>query len=599
VSAPLDAAALRLTAEQVRRLVERLIRIGETGLPGPDRVDDDDDAEDFAQEEAEAIAVETELRFAQALLAVDPDEEAFELLLRVAAGPGPDLPDAPDVRLLGGVLTRLVAVGEPSEAELREAAQSEVAEVRLRIAAGLDPERPAARAVLLRLAGDAHAGVRNVARQRLERAGHEIPWWVGLFDDDPFATVHPEVAARLVGPLGELAEALGDPFDPDRSLVEPLRALPDALVVALVPRLAASARDEGDELLRELLRREGGAAALLGMIESGVREQRFDLGIELDFDALPAARRAEIRTVFGPLAGRGWSPDRAHLVHWAAKCADGPDDAWSLVMAALQSGDVHMTSEVFVGAPVPGTRLAEAAAEALLAGCPEPWAKSRGVVERWLAKAPREWLRPLAEQAARADHDAIRRFGVAMLVGEAFDPARDGERDARVAALALDPRYAADFLTDLRLITATLPTLRDRVRRGEASVREAVALVLGLPRDAQPGRPEPPTAAEWAELRRLRAAAVRDDPEVARRHRYYLDVRDRGHPEDHALLQRLADEAVTEADVDRVMDLILVGYGLGRSPPDLEVTRSLRARFPDHPQVKHAWDFLTRLLADV
>jgi hypothetical protein len=598
-----DAETIGRTPEEVRRFAAALLEV--------DTSDDADEPETpaaLAGAEDDHLqivytAVDAGLRFATGLLAADPSDEALELLVRAASLPENDADT--DAAVREQALAVLAHAMDPGHGEVVAAVRSACDAVRRAMARALDPRTAQGRAHLQRLAGDAHAEVRNLARERLTKAGHEVAWWAGLFPDDPFATLAPEEAAAAAGPLGELAGLLGDPPTVTgtrriEAIVGALGQLPDRLAVALVPRIVPAEPWALRALVPALLAREGGAAALVGLARDhdlGTRLSLASNDLAAAMASLPAERRAEVRAVLGAVRPEGEDDPAAEAMFaLAMACADPSEDLWPEARRLVEAGDYRGLQQVLRWPPVPGTPLAEEAGRAASEGFPGAWSDVRWAVEPWVASGPAAWLRPLAERAIRSESASARRWGLATLTGEAFDPARDGDRGERAAALALDPRFAADFLEDRRLTARALPMLRARLRRGESTLDEALAAIGACAGTADV---EPATPEEWAELRRLRDEALRSDPERAREKDFYLEVREPGHPEDQALLERLVADATTPQRADDLMALLLRTGRTGsardeRHPADLELGRVLRDRFPDARWVQAGWRLLAR-----
>jgi hypothetical protein len=613
-----DAAAIGRTPEAVRRFVEGLLNVDTS-----EDAEDPDPPEILGREDGDHgqmywQAIDSGLRFGTGLLATDPSDEAFELLLRAAERSGGD--EEPDSAVIERALRLLARAMDPKHPEVVAAAKSDAEAVRRALAGALDPARPEARALLVHLAGDVHTTVRNAAREQLSAGGHEVPWWAGLFADDPFASIAPEEAASVAGPLGQLSELLRNPpyvkgGERVRMILDVLRALPDRLVVALVPRILPAETWAAREFVPELLAREGGAAALAKLVDDDEVGMRLVLSVEdltKTVAALPPARRAEIRATLGVLPKAGeHDPGVDALFTLAMSCAAPDEDLWPLAEPLVDRGDSHALSRVLRAPIVPGTRLAEEIGQAASEGFPGKWSNVRWAVEKWVARAPAAWLRPLAERAIRSESESARRWGLAMLTGEAFDPAQDGDRAERAAALALDPRFAADFLADRPLTLRALPMLRGRIVRGEAPLAETLATLGAVTRANSyeraavealfgPGWVTPVTPEEWVVLRRLRTEAIRENPDDAREHLYHLEVREPDHPEDHALLAQVVADATTPDKAGNVIGLILrSGPNDGsdnRHPADIEFANVLRERFPDVRWVQAGWRLITRQL---
>ncbi len=582
MSAIVDAAALELAPEDVRRFAAALLAA----------IEADELPLELSPEDATALshALEEGLRFATVLLAADPDDAALDLLAAAAARRDDEWAET-DAESIAQALQHLVPAMDPAQAEVVAAAKSPTVGVRRALANGLDPRRAEGRVLLRRLAGDTYTGVRNAARQRLSAAGHDVPWWSGLFDDDPFAGADPEEAARVAAPLATLAQVLVEPLIDlqarTATLASALGALPDAHVVTLVPRILPAEAWTAEALVPELLRRAGGARALARMLPDLDRSLQYHVGRVVEAwspnaAALPAARRDEIRVAFADRRCDGIEPADRALYGLAVACVAPGEALWPLAEAALERNDLGAIHRLLSGVPAPGSRLAEAAAEALCAGFPAPWAHCGHLVEAWLSRGPLAWLRPLAERATRVEGDRTRRWGLAMLTREAFDPSRDGDPIERTTALALDPRFVADFRVDHRLRARAQPLFRGRLRRGEATLDEALAACEPIwTGDKEPV--DPPTPEDWAALRRLRFAAMREDAALARSRQYYLQAREEGHPDDEALLERLVAEAGDAAAAMDAMSVLLHGPA---TVFEERLATLLAERFPDESRLQ-------------
>ncbi len=367
-----------------------------------------------------------------------------------------------------------------------------------------------------------------------------------------------------------------------------------------MPRLLPGERDRGltADLILDLLRRDGGAQALHPVLASATDDRHSDLGFVLSelgphLARLPAPRRTDFRRVFGALSPKShtWEPlERAALL---ARGLHEPDeDLWPLLTAALEATPETDIAPFLTRPPVPGTPLAENVAAVLRDGFPAPFNESTYTLRQWLTKAPMPWLRDLALALLGAQDDTTRRWALERLTAEAHDEALDGPLPDRAVALALDPRFSADFLADRTLTLRAAPLYRGRLARREATLAEAYAVLQALPSKPsdKPDAPPPITAPERAEFRRLRDAAIAADPTLARQYQYWLRVREPGHPEDAPLLDRLASGAQSPQEADAIVSLLVYS---GDPAIEAPIARDLLARFPA-PHVEIAVNFFLR-----
>jgi hypothetical protein len=597
----IDAEAMELSVEDVRELARWLLDRPKQGwirLP-----------EDAAHWRGRASyrAIEEGLRWTAGMLAHDPSEESFEILLEAARWHD-DLIDFMDADAHELTLASLTKSMDPADPEVGRAVQSKYAAVREVLAYALDPSADAARAHLLCLAADAHTRVRKNARKNLRDHGAEIPWWMGLLPEDPLVGMDASAAQAITEPLATLATVLDDGSGHTRetrseTITQAIERLPDRIVVALFPRLVHGEWDHRllGSLVMETLGREGGAGVVYRAFTGNDNDEDrayFALYERVDeVAALPAPRKAEIAAVMGKLPGDDRTPVESVLFDMAIRCAT-PDELFPLVEAAVARQWIF-TSSILRDPPEPGTRLADTLAQALRDGFPEPWAHDAHSFRAWLSKGPRPWVRELAEIAIQSDHAGTRRWALDLLTDAVWDEERDGPLRERALALATDPRYAADFLDVWTLTMRVLGFFRSRLRSGGATIEQAIATMVAIRTFAEEDMARyarwvdasdlvAATEQEWLELRKARKAACASNPAEARSHSYYLQVREPGNPEDDALLASWIADLKDGKEAGRAM-AVLIGSTEGTR--EMEMIRGVFERFGDNDQVKAGWDY--------
>ncbi len=554
------------------------------------------------------------------------------------------------LRVMAEGLMDLLRAGAPVDAEVEEIARHHDAEVRRAVASGLRPRGERAIALLEGLAADPVPEVRNAARSTLS-AVREVHWWQGKLRSDPAERLDPAEALALKPTFERLSELLDQPryavSRHDAELASLAAALPDPLLVELVEVMHAATDAYGTRhipLLTLMLGRDGGVEAFIRLCGVWGAERGYVDGSRIApaLAALPGPRRVEVcrrlaawaaalpekqrsRDDKGParlvaeVVGMAWPPgeDLTPILDALLSIPQGEEHALDWVVSGLGKA---LSAEGADPAPV-----LDRALEARMAGYPGRWRSFRHVVERLLERATGPALRLAAEQAALADDDDLRTWGVARLLGGAHDPDRDGPLPEVAARFVAEPRTRRVITATDALARRALPALRAELRAGRLEYAEAAAVLRAIgalwsgvadgwypltrlldDAEREPARakerealaahlgpPEmqgPPTGEEWAALRAARARAM-EQPGGAPGAGYEdtrkgqppigLAVLPAGpwDPEDRAALESaLARLRAGDGDASVPIATALVAKA---QPEDLPLFEELLARSPD------------------
>ncbi|MSP63436.1 MAG: hypothetical protein EXR72_24450 [Myxococcales bacterium] len=395
-------------------------------------------------------------------------------------------------------LRHLLAAGAPVDDTVRALAASPDAEVRQAVAEGLNPSGKEEIALLERLARDPVTEVRLPARAKLAKV-REVEWWIGKWKSDPVARLSQEEQGRTGPAIARIAALLDEPSYKMEGLLKELAALakelPDVLAVELAECVLSGARYgvRVPDLGTMMLAREGGIEALRRVVATrdGNAHLFFDDAAAEMIRGLDAARQVEVCYAFArealtapqeerlqqgglpnrlaEIAGKAWPkeaplaelldrlltipPSVNHELDWSASCLD---DALATPGADL--------------APIVDRVLA-AAAE----GFPGSWKRLGRSLETLLERAPVAKLRAAAERAVEGGGKEAVVWGIELLLGRAWDKARDPSKGKLAARLYADPRYHQAILDTTTLRDKVLPLQRAELRRGELDFRGASA----------------------------------------------------------------------------------------------------------------------------
>jgi hypothetical protein len=505
--------------------------------------------------------------------------------------------------LTGGLEAALRAGGRLDAVEdlLDHAAPS----VRRAVAAGLRVQGREERAALEKLARDRDPEVRGAARATLG----DVPWWMGKWSRDPLSLLDHGEAERHRAALEELS-ALCDQrrwklTAEDETMARIAATLPDPLAVDFVETALSALSAEGTErplLGVMMMTKAGGVEALLRLLDCwcelphfSVREAHVAMVAALP----PGPRLALCTTLAERAAAMADGPEEQHerayvLGSLAAKAFPRDAEMERLFVQVLriprpEEHGYHRLGRTLAEPLADATSLPPAMLsqifEAFLAGCPGSFCHLKDVATARLQKLPPAELRAYAERAALSADDDSAVWGLQMLLGAAYDPARDPPKPVLAARLCEDPRRRVLLGGQYTTRGMIVPHLRAALRRGEADLATALAAVetagalwgdvidyihgRSHERDAASveasrrksrdelgellGPPElqgPVTEEEWT---MLRAARARHPRWTGRDVHCAMGVLPPGpwHPEDRALLDRAVRTAEEDHDLAR------------------------------------------------
>lgn len=153
-----------------------------------------------------------------------------------------------------GIEGRLSALVDAPSSDVKEA-----------VAAGLEPQRPGERELLLTWLASPDGGLSAAAQRRLEATG-QVTWWLGRFAADPSAMIAGQGAAEAAARAwAEVAGGLtAYPGPPEPQLVTAFEAMPAPLQSLAAHAVLAIALGRGlKDLVRCALETPGGREALL------------------------------------------------------------------------------------------------------------------------------------------------------------------------------------------------------------------------------------------------------------------------------------------------------------------------------------------------
>jgi hypothetical protein len=488
------------TAEEIRAIAERAFEVLENSPSGFDDEEDDSSIEEEAAyvRAAPAFRAAREaLRFVAAVAASLGDEALVPLVARALLVQDQwDSDGLSDTQEIGNSLAELLKIGAAPTEEIEELAEHHEAEMREAVAKGLRPRSAKATAILEKLAQDPLGEVRGPAREALAEL-REVPWWHGKFASDPVARLSPEEAERHKETL-EVLSALLDKsrwelLQRDEELTRVIGALPDALAVEAARLVLAS----GDYLTSGLpclgamlVARPGGMEALYQAIETWGQLPHFfvrDTHVRMIADTPPEVR--------GPaaLALARWAMDRPlslRMEHGgtpgiaaeiAASAYPPGADLRPIVDLMVREDDLpahehdwtafHLRRALEAEGSALDT-VADVLVEARLAGFKGRYG-ALSASRDLLLRLPKERLRAAAEAAIQREDDETVGWGLARILREAHDPARDPAPLDMLRAFWGDPRLRRGLLAEQLSRPALLVPLREGLRKGELEFEEA------------------------------------------------------------------------------------------------------------------------------
>lgn len=419
-------------------------------------------------------------------------------------------------------------VGDARQLEL--ALTDPRAGVRQALVAHLDGAQPAQQAALERLAGDPELTVRRAAREKL---GGAMPWWQGLFGDDPTTQLEAETAGALerlfaAGPreLHAISEdamhALFAQLAPPHQLCAhrwAVRAnlLPYGRSTRHLVALATLSGEALAELAWELLEQDRGAFCLEAQELTQIPAQ----------ERCTALTRLAARVAQGDGAALRRRQSHRLATLFSRLCADTCDPG-PLLVAAL-GGPVadaaERAEEHSAGYAVSNTlsqhpllhRYAAIIEQAHQSGRPGAWAGLPDEVYEAALGARR-----LAHEALASDDEEARRRAVHQLLTTLHAPEQDGSIDELAQRFFADPRTQADVLTCADGCAAVMAQLRARLARPSAldvvtlaeTMRAVSGIDGGLVRSLMAPGPGPEGAFDEAVWQALREGWATLDPDV-------------------------------------------------------------------------------------
>jgi hypothetical protein len=498
-----DARRFVLTAEEIRSIAERAFTVLEE-TPGP--FDDDDEDDDAGIEEEEAAYVRTypsfhaareALRFLAAAAAALGDPSLVPLVARALLAQDQwDSDGLRDSDEIAASLAKLLKTGAAPTEEIEELAEHHDPCMRGAVAKGLLPRSTQSTALLEKLAQDPLGEVRGPAQETLA-ALHEVPWWHGKFASDPVARLSPEEAERHKETLETLSALLDknrwELLQRDEELCGVVGALPDVLAVEAA-RLVLSSGDYITSGLPHLgammVARPGGMEAFCQVVEAwGALPHFFVRNTHV---GMIAGTPPEVRAP-AALALARWAMDRplcvrtehgsvAQIAVEIAACAYPVGaDLRPFLELAMSEGELPRGENDWAAFALrhvfqaPGSAvdtIAEHLVEARLenfAGRHHALAAHREL----LLRLPKERLRAAAEAATQRHEDATVGWGLARLLLDVHDPARDPEPLDMVRAFWGEPRLRRGLLAEHAVHPALLVPLREGLRAGELEFEEA------------------------------------------------------------------------------------------------------------------------------
>jgi hypothetical protein len=456
----------------------------------------------------------------------------------------------------------MLADGAAVTVEVRRMARSRRSDMRRAVAQGLKPRVEGARELLEALSQDSDPYARQAAREKLATLG-EVPWWYGKFRSDPLLRLSDEDGVRLRPTLMGIAEwmdlATYARKGREHVLVEHVCKLPDALALEVAEQFLSSwterYAEQAAEIARHVAARERGTELVWRLVEAASAGEDHRITAAHSIERLFQDADADLRERVGrellarAAATTGSLEARvtaARIVAslWPDECDPTPVlDAF----VALPKGDPASDDfrRMYLGQCLERETLdlgpvTDRLVEAFKDGCPGPYARLRGVVERAVGSLDPAIQRRLASEALAGDDEQRRTWALCRLCGPLYDEAIDGERWEFAGKLMSDERNRA-LLVKAETRQRLVPLLREQLVADLLTLEEASMTMLAIgeihggvkdvrgyfakPEDAAERRRKareaqadwieagqgPPTAAEWAAFRRLSRRAIEDD----------------------------------------------------------------------------------------
>lgn len=640
--------------------VEELRLIAATAQQGIDDYFYDDDEDDLGDDEAQRRRSD---RFHAAVAAarffaeVAADMGAAELCPRIVdiLDSFPHFEDirGDDVRGMAEAVAQLLQRGAPISEGVATLARHRDDRLRYAMAKGIRPDDDFETALLMELAADPVAEIRNAARESLAERG-ALPWWHGKLSRDPMEGLTAEEQHAHKEALARVAEIMDMPShrirDAHEELARLAAGLPDAIAIDVaesmlrqpkrlgagdvaLPAVMVARRDGLDALLRTLRRwgddswgRINGTGILAAAIERLPLPKRRDIVTGLVQFATSATleHRAEYQGAANhaaEIAAKAWiaGDDTEPLFDTLLALEPPPDDDDDAVVRGL--------SPVLAVPPADPARMFQRALAARLSGYPGALKRLSLALDNLLDEAPRAMIREAAFTALTHEDDGIARWALQRILGPAHDPALDPPLPEQIERLLAVPRYRAFICQDASLATKAIAPLRRELRSGSLPLAEANAVVKtigslwgGLAeslyfkrrgteeyrarREASQARaqhehapflgpPElhgPPTEAEW---RALREARLRDpDPDV-----YDLvSALPEGatwHADDLAAIERAIDKA---EDTDSEALIVSLAISTRATPESLRLFDRFAERYPRSGDIRVCRRLVAKLL---